>query len=367
MFVYPIVQTGVSSLVSFFSPHGTWGSYVYTQMDALPVIQIASVMGAAAVVFVLGLVASTIAVAVYKGSRIDRPWMAYGLPFLLLAGGIGFGVIRLHFAPPQPTVRIGVASVDDFSGPVWDQYATTIADLATQGAKIVVLPEKMAKLSGTAIDQRQQELAQLAQRRGIYLVAGVQLNRPAEKDNALWFFAPSGQVLAEYHKQQLVPHLESDLTPGKQDMVRTINSVPFGLAICRDLIFADFGRRYGKIGVSAMLVPAWDFYVDAWMESGVAALRGVENGYAVVRAGRESYLNVTDRYGRVIARKRSDFLPGASVVADVPVGPPEPTPYARFGNWFARLSILGLIAVLFPSWLKNTWETVLRFRRGGPK
>ena len=44
-----------------------------------------------------------------------------------------------------------------------------------------------------------------------------------------------------------------------------------------------------------MLIPAWDFYVDAWMASNVADMRGVENGYSIIRAGRESYLNVCDR------------------------------------------------------------------------
>jgi apolipoprotein N-acyltransferase len=121
--------------------------------------------------------------------------------------------------------------------------------------------------------------------------------------------------------------------------VRTISGAPFGLAICRDLIFTDFGRRYGRLGVSAMLVPAWDFYRDAWMASGVAALRGVESGYSVVRAGRESYLNVSDRYGHTIARQRSDYLPGSSVLADLSLGPATPTLYARFGNAFGWLSV----------------------------
>jgi apolipoprotein N-acyltransferase len=145
----------------------------------------------------------------------------------------------------------------------------------------------------------------------------------------------------------MVPALEGDLTPGKQDMVRSLNGAPFGLAICRDLLFSGLGRDYGKLGVSAMLVPAWDFYVDAWMESAVAAMRGVENGYSVVRAGRESYLNVSDRYGRVVARKRSDFLPGVSLIVDLPLGPAQPTLYSRFGNWFGFLCVAGSVVLLF--------------------
>ncbi len=126
-----------------------------------------------------------------------------------------------------------------------------------------------------------------------------------------------------------------------------IDGKRYGLAICRDLLFNDVGRAYGKLGVSALLVPAWDFYVDAWMETAVADMRGVENGYSVVRAGRESFLNVADRYGRVVARKRSDFLPGRSLIASVPLGTAVPTFYSRFGNWFGLLMVLGMLIVMF--------------------
>ena len=96
-----------------------------------------------------------------------------------------------------------------------------------------------------------------------------------------------------------------------------------------------------------MLVPAWDFYRDARMASGVAALRGVENGYAMVRAGRESYLNVSDRCGRTLARQRSAYLPGSSLLADLPLGPVVPTLYARHGDVFGWLSVLAAAWVGF--------------------
>ncbi len=348
VFVYPLLLAAIDTLVSFFSPHGTWGSFAYTQMDALPVIQIASVLGAPSVAFLVGLFASTVAVGLYRGARIDRPWLAYGVPVLLIAAGLGYGAARLRLAKTAPTVRIGVASIDDFIGgsapperaeAVWREYEDTVARLAGEGARIVVLPEKITALAPEQAAQRQQGLASLAQRTGVYLVAGVQLNRAERKDNASWLFSPDGELVAEYHKQHMVPYLESNLAPGKEEMVRSINGAPFGLAICRDMIFTDFGRRYGRLGVSAMLVPAWDFYRDAWMASSVAALRGVESGYSVVRAGRESYLNVSDRYGHTMARRRSDFLPGSSVLADLPLGPATPTLYARYGNAFGWLAV----------------------------
>ena len=231
--------------------------------------------------------------------------------------------------------------------PVWNRYSSLVDDLAKQGAKIVVLPEKIEALSAAETPKYQARLAEFAKRDGVFLAVGVQLNGTSGKENVLWLFDPSRGLIASYLKQHMVPHLESDLTPGHENVKETIGQVPFGLVICRDLLFANLGREYGRLGVSALLVPAWDFYVDAWMASSEAELRGIENGYAVVRAGRESYLNISDRYGHVIARRRSDFLPGSSLLADLPVGPPMPTLYTRYGNWFGWVNVVGLAAILF--------------------
>ena len=58
VFAYPLVLTALDTLISAFSPHGTFGSLAYTQMDALPVIQIAALTGTPGVVFVISLFAS---------------------------------------------------------------------------------------------------------------------------------------------------------------------------------------------------------------------------------------------------------------------------------------------------------------------
>jgi apolipoprotein N-acyltransferase len=363
VFVFPVLLSAAGELVSYFSPHGTWGSFAYTQMNALPVIQIASVFGTPAILFLLGLFSSTAALAICKGLRVGRPRLVYGIPLVLLVTGVGFGEFRIQSASATPTWKVGLASIDDFIGgntppehaeTVWRGYEELVAALARQGARIVVLPEKIAALQPEAAARRQAQMASLARRVHVYLVVGVQLDRPRDKFNVSWLFSPAGELLAEYRKQRMVPHLESDLTPGTENMVRTLHGTPFGLAICRDLIFSGVGRRYGELGVSSMLVPAWDFYRDAWMESGIATMRGVENGYAVVRAGRESYLNVSDRFGRTVAR-RSAFLPGSSLLADVPVGAPDPTFYARHGEIFGWLSVAAATCFfIFPRPFRTT-------------
>ena len=365
-FRFPTLVAALSTLVVSVSPHGAWGDLANSQAAATPVIQIASLLGAPAVVFVVMLFASTTATAIHLGGSVDHPRAAYGLPALLVIGTIAFGVGRLALAPEAAArVRVGLVSIDDFVGrrasparveEVWYGYEEGIAKLSSEGARIVVLPEKIQALTPDDAQQRQRRMAEAARRSGVYLVVGAQIDRDpsharGRKDNVAWLIDPAGAVMAEYRKQQLVPRLEGDLTPGHEDVVESIaltgqDSVRVGLVICRDLLFPQLGRRYGNLGATALLVPAWDFHRDAWMASSIAALRGVENGYAVVRAGRESYLNVSDRYGRVLGRRRSALFPGTSLVADVPMGPPEPTIYTRIGDVFGLLCVVASAAWL---------------------
>ncbi len=364
LYVFPIFFAALDMLISFFSPHGTWSSFAYTQMDALPVIQIASILGAPAVVFIVALFSSTVAIALYHGGEIEHPALAYGLPILLIGGVIGYGAVRLYDIATPNTVTVGVASIDEYIGTsvsstqaksVWNGYDTLVTRLAHSGAQIIVLPEKIAVLEPDAAATREAALKLLANRNAVYLDVGIQLNHATHKDNVSWLFGPQGELLAEYHKQQLVPHLESDLTPGHDDTIRTIDGKIFGLAICRDLLFTSLGRRYGRLGSSAMLVPAWDFYSDACMESAAADLRGVESGYGIVRAGRESFLNVSDRYGHIIARRRSEGFPGSSILAKLPLDPTTPTIYARYGDVFGWLCVVVMIVLRLRDRTKHIW------------
>jgi apolipoprotein N-acyltransferase len=103
-------------------------------------------------------------------------------------------------------------------------------------------------------------------------------------------------------------------------------------AVALDLV-AQLGRAYSRLGVDAMLVPAYDFDRDAWSHASMAVLRGVEGGFSVVRSARHGLLTVSDRYGRIVDHKAS-----ADAMA-APLGPGEATLYTRFGYWFGWLCV----------------------------
>jgi len=123
--------------------------------------------------------------------------------------------------------------------------------------------------------------------------------------------------------------------------VRTIGTARYGLAICKDMHSGALGRAYRAAGAQVMLVPAWDFNEDGEYAARLSALRGVESGFAMVRATREGRLTITDAYGRIVAETPSRPLPGAVLLGEVPAGAPPATPYRRVGNLFGWLCVAG--------------------------
>jgi apolipoprotein N-acyltransferase len=74
----------------------------------------------------------------------------------------------------------------------------------------------------------------------------------------------------------------------------------------------------------------------------MALMRGVEDGFSMVRAAKNGYLTVSDDRGRVLAEVRSDAAPFATLVASVPAAH-SATLYLLMGDWFAWLACVLLV------------------------
>ena len=346
-FAYPVVWAGLDTILTRGLADGASVSLAFSQMDALPVIQIAAVAGQAGVVFLIGLFASTVAVALYRGWGIERPALAYGLPAAIMIVLLGYGTWRLGAAGTGETVPVGMVALDRSikeyvtsgtpTAPIWVRYEAKVAELAAKGAKIVVLPEKIVRVDADAAPALQARLAAIAKAQGIYLVAGLSIDRPDHDENRSWLFGPDGTLEGDYSKQHPVPHLEDEYRPGTETVLRTIGDARFGLTICKDMDFPPLGWSYSLGGARALLVPAWDFDADGWYHDRMAVLLGVESGIPVIRSALQGLMSVSDRYGRVLAEAPSSATDaGGSTLflAAAPLGDGQPTVYARFGDWF---------------------------------
>ena len=80
-----------------------------------------------------------------------------------------------------------------------------------------------------------------------------------------------------------------DIRWGNAHAVKQVAGPAMGLALCKDMHYAALGQAYGTARAGVMLVPAWDFQLDAWMGARMdaAAWRG-KRLCGVVRCARRA-------------------------------------------------------------------------------
>jgi apolipoprotein N-acyltransferase len=353
----PILAVAADTLLAHLTPDGNWGSLAYTQTDVLPIAQLAALGGVGAILFLLMLVNSAVALALSGAAGKRGALPVYALTAGLLVLGCGFGWLRLQTPVVGTPVSFGIASVDDYipgadtdkSRDVWAQYEAQVLELAGSGAKLVLLPEKIDVLSSENAEKRKAQLANLARANHVWLIAGLGVDNGHERRNEAWWFAPDGRLVTNYRKHFMAPP-EREFAPGNEFPVNEIDGVRYGVAICKDMHFASLGRGFGARDAGVMMVPAWDFDADAWLAADMTRLRGVENGYAVVRSSRNGLLSISDAYGRYLAVDRSTKIPGTTLFETVNVGPRVATIYTRIGDalgWLCVAAALGLIVLAF--------------------
>ncbi|RSK31776.1 nitrilase-related carbon-nitrogen hydrolase [Hymenobacter metallilatus] len=346
--VYPVLWVALDTLMATLLPDGNWNSLAYSQATVLPLLQVTALGGVAGLLFLVTLVPAALALGCTYGRRLPCGYLAYAAPVLFTLMAYGYGSWRLRQPVTGASTTFGLASIDDaigrqattaYTANILQHYEAHVARLAAQGAQVVVLPEKIADLSPGQVPGWQHRFSRWAARNRVWLEAGIGLDNSGEQTNLAWLFAPDGRLSAVYQKHFLAPP-ERDFTAGTLYSVRTIAGLHYGLAICKDMHFATLGRAYGSRRAAVLLVPAWDFDLDAALAARMTATRGVENGYMVVRSSRSGWLSVSDAHGRFIARRASSAIPGSTLLVNTPVPQQLPTLYTRTGNVLGWLCVL---------------------------
>jgi apolipoprotein N-acyltransferase len=350
-FSLPILWTAYEFVAEFQSVHSTWGNLAYTQMDCLPILQIASVTGIWAISFFVFLLPSTLAALASPGPPRHRRALV-AIVAVLYAAVLGFGIARLYTTPRAPQVTVGLISSDTRetlfpSGAetvrLIAAYAEQIPQLAAQGAQAIVIPEKLGRIEGNDLAAADSTMEQAAKTSHVWILAGFQ-HMPNLNEARL--YSPQGTLAGTYEKHHMLPVFEGNLLPGTTRLLIDQPSGRWGVEICKDMDFPGLARQYGRDGAALMLVPAWDFVADGWLHGRMAILRGVEDGFSLARAPKQGILTVSDDRGRVLAQRSSGAAPFTTLVASVPVRH-DPTFYDRSGNWFPLLDVLAALILLF--------------------
>ena len=354
--VFPSLWVLAEFINSRTSIHSTSSNLAYSQMNFLPILQIASVTGIWGISFCIFLFAATAAILLGGfGSLRDRRWLGIGTGVVLLAV-LGFGVWRMSSESSAPAVKVALVSSDlqqnliaqkhDDAIRLMNDYLSRARSAAAQGAKMIVIPEKIAVVTPADIEDVDHLMQAAANQMGAQIVVGVIHVTPDAKLNEARIYSPNNEILT-YEKHHMLPPFESNLRPGTRLTEWQEPSGTWGAAICKDMDFPKTGRDYGSDGVGLLIVPAWDFVQDGWLHGRMAILRGVESGFSIARSPKQGILTVSDDRGRVIAQRVSDASPFVTLIATVPVRN-DATYYARHGDWFAW-SNAGLFVMLMLS------------------
>jgi predicted amidohydrolase len=247
-----------------------------------------------------------------------------------------------------------VAAVQMVSGPDRDdnliQAAQLIATAATQGAKLVVLPENFAHMGMAETDKLtlaerpghgpiQAFLREQARLHAVWLVAGtlpMAGSTPARVRAACLVYDAQGTQVARYDKIHLFDVSLTDtnesyresatIEPGNQPVVIDTPLGRMGIAVCYDLRFPEMFRAMGERGLDLIVLPSaftattgqahWEILLRA---------RAIENlCYVVASAqgghhanGRETFGDsmIVDPWGNVLERLAPGQHQGNGVVS----------------------------------------------------
>lgn len=287
VFAFPCVWVTYEYINAVCSPHSTFGNLAYTQMDFLPLLQLASLTGVWGISFCLFLLPGTIAALPSGSGRWSRKRAiatAVGVLFVVI---LGFGWRRLGATPPGGrSVMVGLAASDladnvlpedpEKKGRLLRDYLEQVKSLAAQGAEVVVLPEKLAVVLDPATTNTDGMFEAVARESKTGIVVGIIRRTSTAKLNEARLYLGTDAPPLFYDKHHMLPAFESSFLPGTKRISFEMPSGVWGMAICKDMDFPQLSRQYGADGAGLLLVPAWDFGDDGWLHDRMAVMRGVE-------------------------------------------------------------------------------------------
>jgi apolipoprotein N-acyltransferase len=351
---FPVYWVAYEYLTAMASPHSTWGNLAYTQMNCLPAIQIASITGIWGISFIVFLFASTVA-ALLTGAGKPSQRRALAITVgLVVCVVLVFGEWRLKRNPSAEPVAVTLIAKDVpmslYLGTeaqaleLLREYADEVRRITPAGTQVVVLPEKIGRLSESALPEVDALFSSVATTTRSAIVLGLVRRTPSAAFNSSRFYSSNGKLEANYDKHHLLLGVEPE-KPGDKRVILDQPSGRWGLQICKDMDFPKLSREYATDGANLLLVPAWDFNLDRWLHARMAVLRAVENGFALARSARNGLLTLSDSRGRILAETATLPSRFVSITGKVNVASEE-TFYTRTGDWFAWLCIATFVILL---------------------
>lgn len=374
-----VIVEWVSDYVLLFPyPHGA------TQYQSPLIVQWASVTGASGISFLLFWVNCLLAEMMYRfQERRMLPWWHVAACTLTMSGILGFGAWRHQSVEAHlqqaPTFRLG--QLQSEHGMLWRMEHSTreafsewqdfTRSLEPGSVDLVVWPEGACPydLNREVAAERMGRLAREGQ--FSMIVGGGTRERQPDPEmgedrvvafNSTYHFDAEGEVQGRYDKiiplpfgeymplSEQFPHLwdwlqgPGSFRAGKVAVVFDTEVGRISTPICYEAILGRVCRRFEQPDVLVNVTnDAWFGDTAATYQHGMlAALRAVELGIPLVRSAYTGTSFIAEPHGHIYAQT-GDFESVQRIV-EVRKGN-VPTLYARFGNWFVIVCVLGLFAM----------------------
>ncbi len=348
-----------------------WGRLALGQIEMLPILQSASLLGSYLVTWLIVAVNALLAYAILYNTRAT---LCGAVAAILFFSNLCFGTVKMLLPVDQTreTVRVAVIQGNIDSHEKWgpdsvlrtrEAYERLTLEAAEQGAELIIWPETVfpAPLNTSIVTRA--FLSGLAKETDATLLIGSTYYIFEECNyNALFLVTPEEGVDLDvfYAKRHLVPFgeyvpmrevftalippladlsaLGEDLDPGEDSALFETKWGSLGALICFDSIYEELTIDSVRDGAELLVLASNDnwFYDSAaiYQHQAQAQLRAIESGRYLVRAGNTGISSVISPNGENLAFL--DPLTEGYAVADVSMQTAI-TPYVAVGNLLVYL------------------------------
>jgi apolipoprotein N-acyltransferase len=322
------------------TPFGVWGSAPSTQVGALAVIQLLSLVGSPGLSFLMHTVAAALEAAWAR--RLARPAAAALGGAVVVA--LAWGAVRADLPVAGPEVRAAAIRTDAaFVGlpipsaeerrAIDEALFQRTAQAAAAGAELVVWNEAATLVPPEEEGAFVARLEAAARQSRIELVAAYIVPvsiEPFRFENKLRWMGPDGAERLTYHKRYPAPGEAAAPGPGLAPaLATTIGGAT--AAICYDYDFPSLARAHARSGAGVVALPSSDWRGIDPIHTEMAAMRAVESGLSVVRSTRFGLSAGIDARGRLLGHMSANESLAPFLLVSVPASP-VPTLYAALGN-----------------------------------
>jgi apolipoprotein N-acyltransferase len=349
-----------------------WVPLGNSQVEVLPVAQLASVLGVYGVSLLVALVNVLVAYALLT-SGVRRA-VAVATAAVLVAGVGIWGAARIadgSLTRGGSPVTVGLVQGNIAQEDKWNPrearriFTTHLAmsrDVVRRGAQYVLWPESSTPFMFEEDDDGEEAVRQLARELKVPILFGSdQIVREGTPRmyNAAFLVTADGRTAAVYRKIHLVPFGEfipmknwlsfvsplveslAEFAPGDSMVMLPVGSHLTSTAICYEVVYPSLVGQAVAAGselLTTITNDGWYGHSSApYQHFALASMRAIEQGRYLARAANTGISGVVDPYGRVL--QRSAIFEQTGIVQEVRFLT-ERTVYSRIGDAVAYVAIV---------------------------